>query len=103
MIANYFDQKMDKIKTSLEDFFLIKLSTMDKEFIDGDMPDQKFYSFGSRIVILTDYFSDNELELFFPKVIETQFGKRFVKYLKSTDGEICFLSDEGWVFVAEVV
>lgn len=94
---------MDKIKTSLEDFFLIKLSTMDKEFIDGDMPDQKFYSFGSKIVILTDYFSDNELKLFFPKVIEVQFGKQFVKYLKSTDEEICFLSDEGWVFVAEVV
>ena len=93
---------MDKIKTSLEDFFLIKLSGLGEEFIDINMPDQKFYSFGSKIVILTDYFSDNKLELFFPKVIEKQFGKQFIKYLKSTDGEICFLSDEGWVFVAEV-
>lgn len=61
---------MDKIKTSLEDFFLIKLSGLGEKFIDINMPDQKFYSFGSKIVILTDYFSDNELELFFPKVIK---------------------------------
>lgn len=93
---------MDKIKTSLEDFFLINLSGSGEEFIDINMPDQKFYSFGSKIVILTDYFSDDEVELFFPKVIKKQFGKQFIKYLKSTDGEICFLSDEGWVFVAEV-
>lgn len=93
---------MDEITANIEKEFGIELGPVIDKYFDRDMPDQSIYFFEKYALIVTDYFSDDEVELFFPKVIKKQFGKQFIKYLKSTDGEICFLSDEGWVFVAEV-
>lgn len=93
---------MDKITANIEKEFDIELGPVIDRYFDRDMPDQSIYFFEKYVLIVTDYFSDNELELFFPKVIKKQFGRQFIKYLKSTNGEIYFLSDEGWVFVAEI-
>lgn len=61
---------MDKITANTEKEFDIELGPVIDRYFDRDMPDQSIYFFEKYALIVTDYFSDNELELFFPKVIK---------------------------------
>lgn len=36
-------------------------------YFDRDMPDQSIYFFEKYALIVTDYFSDNEIKTFYPK------------------------------------
>ena len=83
---------MDKITANIEKEFDIELGPVIDRYFDRDMPDQSIYFFEKYALIVTDYFSDDEVELFFPKVIKKQFGKQFIKYLKSTKwGDLFFI------------
>jgi len=70
-------------------------------YFDRDMPDQSIYFFEKYALIVTDYFSDNEIKTFYPKKI-SEYGKKFKRYIKTNSGDIGILSSDGWIILAEM-
>ena len=58
---------MDKITANIEKEFGIELDPVIDRYFDRDMPDQSIYFFEKYALIVTDYFSDNEIKTFYPK------------------------------------
>lgn len=73
---------MDKITVNIEKEFDIELGPVIDRYFDRDMPDQSIYFFEKYALIVTDYFSDDEVELFFPKVIKKTVWETIYKILK---------------------
>lgn len=92
---------MDEITTNIEKEFNIKLGPVIDRYFDRDMPDQSIYFFEKYALIVTDYFSDNEIEIFYPKKI-SEYGKEFKRYIKTNSGDIGTLSSDGWIILAEM-
>ena len=70
-------------------------------YFDRDMPDQSIYFFEKYALIVTDYFSDDEIKTFYPKKI-SEYGKEFKRYIKTNSGDIGTLSSDGWIILAEM-
>lgn len=92
---------MDKITASIEKEFGIELGPMIDRYFDRDMPDQSIYFFEKYALIVTDYFSDDEIKTFYPKKI-SEYGKEFKRYIKTNSGDIGILSSDGWIILAEM-
>ncbi len=92
---------MDEITTNVEKEFGIELGPMIDRYFDRDMPDQSIYFFEKYALIVTDYFSDNEIKTFYPKKI-SEYGKEFKRYIKTNSGDIGILSFDGWIILAEM-
>lgn len=92
---------MDEITTNVEKEFGIELGPMIDRYFDRDMPDQSIYFFEKYALIVTDYFSDDEIKTFYPKKI-SEYGKEFKKYIKTNSGDIGILSSDGWIILAEM-
>ena len=92
---------MDEITTNIEKEFNIELGPVIDRFFDRDMPDQSIYFFEKYALIVTDYFSDNEIKTFYPKKI-SEYGKEFKGYTKTNSGDIGTLSSDGWIILAEM-
>lgn len=60
---------MDEITTNIEKEFGIELGSVIDRYFDRDMPDQSIYFFEKYALIVTDYFSDNDMKIFYPKKI----------------------------------
>lgn len=58
---------MDEITTNIEKEFNIELGPVIDRYFDRDMPDQSIYFFEKYALIVTDYFSDDEIKTFYPK------------------------------------
>jgi hypothetical protein len=58
---------MDKITANIEKEFGIELGSVIDRYFDRDMPDQSIYFFEKYALIVTDYFSDDEIKTFYPK------------------------------------
>ena len=58
---------MDEITTNIEKEFGIELGPVIDRYFDRDMPDQSIYFFEKYALIVTDYFSDNDMKIFYPK------------------------------------
>lgn len=92
---------MDKITTNVEKEFGIELGSVIDRYFDRDMPDQSIYFFEKYALIVTDYFSDDEIKTFYPKKI-SEYGKEFKRYIKTNSGDIGILSSDGWIILAEM-
>ena len=92
---------MDEITTNIEKEFNIELGPVIDRYFDRDMPDQSIYFFEKYALIVTDYFSDNEIEIFYPKKI-SEYGKEFKRCIKTNSGDIGTLSSDGWIILAEM-
>jgi hypothetical protein len=60
---------MDEITTNIEKEFDIELGSVIDRYFKRDMFDQSIYFFEKYALIITDYFSDNEIKTFYPKKI----------------------------------
>ena len=92
---------MDKITANIEKEFGIELGPVIDRYFDRDMPDQSIYFFEKYALIITDYFSDNDIKTFYPKKI-SEYGKEFKRYIKTNSGDIGILSSGGWIILAEM-
>lgn len=92
---------MDEITTNIEKKFGIELGPVIDRYFDRDMPDQSIYFFEKYALIVTDYFSDDEIKTFYPKKI-SEYGKEFKRYIKTNSGDIGILSSDGWIILAEM-
>ena len=92
---------MDEITTNIEKEFGIELGPVIDRYFDRDMPDQSIYFFEKYALIVTDYFSDNDIKIFYSKKI-SEYGKKFKKYIKTNSGDIGILSSDGWIILAEI-
>ena len=85
----------------MEKEFGIELGPVIDRYFDRDMPDQSIYFFEKYALIVTDYFSDDEIKTFYPKKI-SEYGKEFKRYIKTNSGDIGILSSGGWIILAEM-
>ena len=92
---------MDKITANIEKEFGIELGPVIDRYFDRDMPDQSIYFFEKYALIVTDYFSDDEIKTFYPKKI-SEYGKEFKRYIKTNSGDIGILSSGSWIILAEM-
>ena len=92
---------MDEITTNIEKEFNIELGPVIDRYFERDMPDQSIYFFEKYALIVTDYFSDDEIKTFYPKKI-SEYGKEFKRYIKTNSGDIGILSSDGWIILAEM-
>ncbi len=92
---------MDEITTNIEKEFGIELGPVIDRYFDRDMPDQSIYFFEKYALIVTDYFSDNDMKIFYPKKI-SEYSKEFKRYIKTNSGDIGILSSDGWIILAEI-
>lgn len=92
---------MDKITANIEKEFGIELGSVIDRYFDRDMPDQSIYFFEKYALIVTDYFSDDEIKTFYPKKI-SEYGKEFKRYIKTNSGDIGILSSDGWIILVEM-
>ena len=92
---------MDEITTNIEKEFNIELGPVIDRYFERDMPDKSIYFFEKYALIVTDYFSDDEIKTFYPKKI-SEYGKEFKRYIKTNSGDIGILSSDGWIILAEM-
>lgn len=89
---------MDEITINIEKEFGIELGPVIDRYFDRDMP---IYFFEKYALIVTDYFSDNDMKIFYPKKI-SEYSKEFKRYIKTNSGDIGILSSNGWIILAEI-
>lgn len=58
---------MDEITANIEKEFGIELGPVIDRYFDRDMPDQSIYFFEKYALIVTDYFSDDEIKNILPE------------------------------------
>ncbi|MDO4872311.1 MAG: hypothetical protein Q4A27_02705 [bacterium] len=92
---------MDEIIKNIEKKFGVELGCILDEHFDANIPDQKIYFFKKYVLIITDYFNDHDLNIFFPKKI-LEYGKKIKNYKKDSSGNIKYMTSEGWAILAEV-
>ena len=92
---------MDEITANIEKEFDIELGSVVDRYFKRDMFDQSIYFFEKYALIVTDYFSDNEIKTFYPKKI-SEYGKEFKRYIKTNSGDIGILSSDDWIILAEM-